>query len=48
MTYGVKGVVSVELETLTLTITAYDESANTDAMNEELDLLVERRPDSQL
>lgn len=46
MTYGVKAVLPVEIETPTLRIMTYDDSANIEAMNVELDLLEERRLDS--
>lgn len=48
MTYGVEAILPVEIEMSTLKVTAYDDGANIDAMNGELDLVEERRLDSYL
>ncbi|XP_024032214.1 uncharacterized protein LOC112094743 [Morus notabilis] len=48
MTYGVEAVLPVEIETPTLRTVTYEDDANVEAMNGELDLLEEKRLDSQL
>lgn len=43
MTYGVETVLHVKIETPTLRVAAYDENANVEALNRELDLLEKKK-----
>lgn len=46
MVYGIGAVLPVQIETLTLRTIVYDDDANMEAMDGELDLLEEKRLDS--
>ena len=48
MTYGVEAVLPIEIETPTLRTVIHNDEGNTEGLNGELDLLEEKRLDSQL